>query len=1072
MAIRSASQYQSFRRRAGSPGSQSNYAASLIKKQNSAEDDYWDNQYDVGNITAEQYLTILRGRETSRTYYTPLQLQNLKQKIVSVGEDFTDSEVEKMYKEGKIDTTGYTQYYKERLNTMTPDNKAYNTLSIKVKGLEDKAQREARAAYRLEQMVKISQEQGDTSKSHEAKAKLYQELEDQARLDGDTAQADQLLIQKNNAKEAARKANINDYLTETRGTTITKYGEAARQAGTAPTSSGSTPLRSQGGAGAPSGGTGVATTRKSSFPTSGGSSKKVLSAMNRINDLETNRAELEYKISRYENAISQATGDQKTSLINTYNSYLNDYAQNTSSLSDAQQSLADAQQASIVGAANKYAKDKMESYAKEQKDRTAAFVAGQVSKDKYLEASKDLLDEKMQVLKEISDGYSNLGELDKSDTYLKEIEKNTPAYEDLNDKISRPDDFQPFRVDKNGDVTDSFGNNIKKGDIGLKDISVLRDTGVLNENYAKIGGVYHKLYSSKFAISENEPLSLGDRDAKEYAKYANTLFVYGEGGKKTPVQHVKVKNPKAVEMVNGKDNPYYDENEPEYIPMYVTNKKDENTKDKNSDGTTMLERLAKTEGLTGAGVLTYEDKDGVKVPVINTVDPKGKVKAASSNKFISNIEEISGKLNKVFGLVGKKDQAAYKLQRDEDRKAPIDFNPTSKMFLQPKKQEAKGLMPSLPKLQTAVNKAKEKSSLLSSIVKPVYADSGQMKPSPTIGPKGSPEMEFERLIIEALDKQGILSEKTLAYAMATAKHEAGFQPRSEIIAPVGKDAHNDKIARLQNNYSGGKKYIGRGYVQLTHDYNYKEIGDAIGVDLVNNPEKLLEPKIAADAMAAFFKLRGVAKDAETGDFTLARRHVNGTDKAREIAATAQGYLPKSEEAIKRYAQVRTPEIKQPKQVAPKKQPSMLDNLLKGVGSTIAKPVSAATVPLRSQAKAPTQPKPKVPLNVNPVSKDFLKPQTQVKNPIIKPITGKPTQAPKQVSTPAKANATSAKTGQPIAIPSATVKQASTALPKASVAPKPAPTPTPAPKKEEPKQNIVQKAVSSVKNVLSSLFKKK
>ena len=106
MAIRSASQYQSFRRRAGSPGSQSNYAASLIKKQNSAEDDYWDNQYDVGNITAEQYLTILRGRETARSYYTPLQLQNLKQKIVSVGEDFTDSEVEKMYKEGKIKGVG------------------------------------------------------------------------------------------------------------------------------------------------------------------------------------------------------------------------------------------------------------------------------------------------------------------------------------------------------------------------------------------------------------------------------------------------------------------------------------------------------------------------------------------------------------------------------------------------------------------------------------------------------------------------------------------------------------------------------------------------------------------------------------------------------------------------------------------------------------------------------------------------------------------------------------------------------------------------------------------------------
>lgn len=1064
MAIRSASQYQSFRRRAGSPGSQSNYAASLIKKQNSAEDDYWDNQYDVGNITAEQYLTILRGRETSRTYYTPLQLQNLKQKIVSVGEDFTDSEVEKMYKEGKIDTTGYTQYFKERLNTMTPDNKAYNTLSIKVKGLEDKAQREARSEYRLNQMVKISQEQGDTSKSYEAKAKLYQELEDQARLDGDTAQADQFLIQKNNAKESARKANINDYLTETRGTSITKYGEAARQAGTAPTSAGSAPLRSQGGTGITSGGARATTTtapRASSFPTSGGSSKKVLSAMNRINDLETNRAELEYKISRYENAINQATGDQKTSLINTYNSYLNDYAQNTSSLADAQQSLADAQQAAVVGAANKYAKNEKQRMAEIEKKVLSDFKAGLLSKEQFLTASKDVFDEKMQTLQEISDGYSNLGEFDKSENYLKEIEKETPAYEDLNDKINRPDDFQPFRVDKNGDVTDSFGNNLKAGDVGLKDISILRDTGVLNENYAKIGGVYHKLYSSKFAISENEPLGLGDRDAKQYAKDANTLFVYGEGGKKTPVQHVKVKNPKAVKMVNGKENPRYDENEPEYIPMYVTNKKDESTKDEKSDGTTMLERLAKTEGLTGAGVLTYEDKDGVKVPVINTVDPKGKVKAATTNKFIGNIQEINNKLNKVFGIVGGKDQAAYKSQRSEDRKAPIDFNPTSKTFLQPKKKQEKSITPALPAIRSAVKKAKEKSSLLSSIVKPVYADSGSTKPQPTIGPKGSPEMEFERLIIDALDKQGILSEKTLAYAMATAKHEASFQPKSEIMAPVGRDAHNDRIARLQNNYSGGKKYIGRGYVQLTHDYNYKEIGDAIGVDLVNNPEKLLEPKIAADAMAAFFKLKGVSRDAETGDFVLARRHVNGTDKAQEIAATAQNYLGKSQEAIKRYSTAKAQIVKQPKQVAPKKQPNMLDSLLKGIGSSIAKPVSAATVPLRSQIKAPSQPKPKVALNVNPVSKDFLKPQTQVKNPIIKPITSKP-----EVVKPTQSVA------KPQAVERPTVKQSSIKPPVAKVVQSKAPAPVKPKAAPKPKQNIVQKAVKSVKNVVSSFFKKK
>lgn len=1029
MAIRSASQYQSFRRRAGSPGSQSNFAASLIKKQNSAEDDYWDNQYDIGNVTAEQYLTLLKSRESTRTYYTPLQLQNLQQKIVSVGEDFTDSEVEKMYKEGKIDTTGYTQYFKQRLDTMTPDNKTYNTLSVKVKGLEDKSQREARSAYRTEQMIKISQEQGDTSKSQEAKAKLYQELEDQARLDGDTAQADQFLIQKNNAKESARKANINDYITETRGTATTKYGEVAQQAGTAPTSGGSAPLRSQGTGSSVSSGKATTTAApRASFPTSGGTSTKVVSAMNRINNLETNRAELEYKIGRYENAIGQATGDQKTSLINTYNSYLNDYAQNASSLSDAQQSLADAQQASVVGAANKYVSDTQTSYKKDQKDLQSAFVAGQLDKEEYLAAAKTLFDEKMKFLDEATQGYDSLGESDKAEKYRGVIETETPKYEALQYIIENKDSFQPIRVDKNGKATGLFGDSVKAGDIDLVDVSRLKDAGGFEDNYAKIGGVYHRVYAPKVVDEEGnayggsdengEGMYLNMANSKEYAKIADTLYIYGKGGKKESVKYTKVIDPKTKKPK----------------VQYFSNKKGE-------DGLTPIQRLEKTEKMTGAGVIT-KGKNGV--PVINTVDPKGS--QTVKDKFFAFINKGSG--------------GDYRAKEQGEKKAPVDLDPTSKTFLQPKKKEVKGLMPALPTLQTAVSKAKEKKSLMSSIVKPVYADSGQVKPSPTVGPKGSPEMEFEKLIIEALDKQGILSEKTLAYAMATAGHESGFQPKSEIMAPVGRDAHNDKIARLQNNYSGGKKYIGRGYVQLTHDYNYKEIGDAIGVDLVNNPEKLLEPKVAADAMAAFFKLRGVAKDAETGNFTLARRHVNGTDKAREIAATAQGYLPKSQEAVKKYSTAKTQVVKQPKQVTPKKQPNMLDSLLKGIGSTIAKPVSAATVPLRSQTKAPSQPKPKVALNVNPVSKDFLKPQTKVNNPIIKPIVSKPT-AVKPMQSVMK----------PQSVKQPVVKQSSVKPPVAKVVQSKAPAPVKPKAAPKPKQNIVQKAVKSVKNVVSSFFKK-
>lgn len=1048
MAIRSASQYQSFRRRAGSPGSQSNYAASLIKKQNSAEDDYWDNQYDIGNITAEQYLTVLRGRETSRTYYTPLQLQNLKQKIVSVGEDFTDSEVEKMYKEGKIDTTGYTQYFKERLDTMTPDNKAYNTLSVKVKGLEDKSQREARAAYRLEQMVKISKEQGDTSKSHEAKAKLYQELEDQARLDGDTAQADQLLIQKNNAKEAARKANINDYLTETRGTSITKYGEVAQQAGTAPTSAGSAPLRSQGGSGVTSGvtkETATTTPKTSSFPTSGGSSKKVLSAMNRINDLETNKAELEYKISRYENAINQATGDQKTSLINTYNSYLNDYAQNTSSLADAQQSLADAQQAAVVEAANKYASDTSTSYKKDQKDLQAAFVAGQMDKEEYLAAAKTLFDSKMKFLDETAQGYDSLGEPDKAEKYRGAIETETPKYEALQYILDNKESFQPIRVDKNGKATGLFGDSVKAGDIDLVDISRLKDAGGFEDNYAKIGGVYHRVYAPKVVDEDGnayggsdengEGMYLNMANSKEYAKIADTLYIYGKGGKKEPVKYAKVIDPKTKQPK----------------VQYISNKKGE-------DGLTVTERLEKTEKMTGAKVLT-KNKDGV--PIINTVDPKGS--QTVKDKF--------------FAFINKGSSGDYNAQRQGEKKAPVDLDPTSKTFLQPKKEEIESITPALPTLQTAVKKAGERSSLLSSIVKPVYADEEVQKPQPTIGPKVSPEAEFQALIVDALRKEGILNEKTLAYAMATAKLETAGSFR-----PVREGYYNDdkygyapgftgKSEARKRGYGGGDNYYGRGYIQLTHQNNYDAMGKRIGVpDLAKNPDKALDPKIAAKIMAAFMKDRGVSDAATKGDFVGARKGVNGTDRAVEIADIANDYVKGSQEYIKKVSlqsSMASKPVKAPKQVAAPKEQGILGRTFDAVSNVIAPPVSGAE--LRSTQRAVASSVRSTPSSSNASS-------VKTNGPVYIAPRQQSVAIPKQISTPLKANATSAKTGQPVSIPKPTAPQASTALPKASVAPKqistPAPAPKPAPKKEEPKQNIVQKAVSSVKNVLSSFLKKK
>ncbi len=94
-------------------------------------------------------------------------------------------------------------------------------------------------------------------------------------------------------------------------------------------------------------------------------------------------------------------------------------------------------------------------------------------------------------------------------------------------------------------------------------------------------------------------------------------------------------------------------------------------------------------------------------------------------------------------------------------------------------------------------------------------------------------------------------------------------------------------------------YYGRGYVQLTWKFNYEKYSKILGLDLVNNPDKVMEPDISMFILCHGFK-HGVFTghslekhvNAKKTDFLNARRCINGVDKRREIAALANSYLKK------------------------------------------------------------------------------------------------------------------------------------------------------------------------------------
>lgn len=142
--------------------------------------------------------------------------------------------------------------------------------------------------------------------------------------------------------------------------------------------------------------------------------------------------------------------------------------------------------------------------------------------------------------------------------------------------------------------------------------------------------------------------------------------------------------------------------------------------------------------------------------------------------------------------------------------------------------------------------------------------------------------------------------REIAYGFATIAHETAwtFRPIKEYRAKPGTPAR-----RKQDRYwmTG---YYGRGYCQLTWLKNYQKAAKALGVDVVNHPDLVLEPSLAFKILTrgmheGWFttkKLSTYINNTDT-DYFNARRVINGTDKARLIATYAEHFEEMLEYAL-------------------------------------------------------------------------------------------------------------------------------------------------------------------------------
>ncbi|WP_455910845.1 glycoside hydrolase family 19 protein [Pseudomonas putida] len=136
---------------------------------------------------------------------------------------------------------------------------------------------------------------------------------------------------------------------------------------------------------------------------------------------------------------------------------------------------------------------------------------------------------------------------------------------------------------------------------------------------------------------------------------------------------------------------------------------------------------------------------------------------------------------------------------------------------------------------------------------------------------------FVPVLNTAMGRYGIVGKLRLAAFIAQVGHESGqLRYVREVWGPTAQQAGYEGRADLGNTVKGdGSKYRGRGLIQITGRANYAACGEAMGLDLIYEPELLELPQHAAMSAAWFWSTKGLNTLADQGEFTKITRRING-----------------------------------------------------------------------------------------------------------------------------------------------------------------------------------------------------
>lgn len=130
---------------------------------------------------------------------------------------------------------------------------------------------------------------------------------------------------------------------------------------------------------------------------------------------------------------------------------------------------------------------------------------------------------------------------------------------------------------------------------------------------------------------------------------------------------------------------------------------------------------------------------------------------------------------------------------------------------------------------------------------------------------------------DAMDEFGIDTVARSAAFLAQVGHESGgFIYTKELWGPTPAQERYEGRSDLGNTQPGdGKRYMGRGLIQITGRSNYAQAAQGLGVDVLRDPQLLERADLAARSAAWWWQAHGCNALAASGDFEALTRRING-----------------------------------------------------------------------------------------------------------------------------------------------------------------------------------------------------